>query len=459
MKISFSICMTLAIALAVQTLSVSTTSAQDTRREDRDHERRLRDDFRKEQWRKNFDVEAYVRGQDKNKDGVLAPEEIEGRRTRQFLEKIGIPTGKSSKIDDLVKNYNTRIANEAEKKRKAFQDRLSTLDSFGAPAGSVGVDQFGVEESDEGLQTFDETASGMKASDFDPKVLKDADKLLDTFDRDKNGFLDGDEISRLSWRSPSPESSDLNRDGRLSKMELAKRFSTRLATTKKRKSESDKKTTSAKAVSPVTGASGGESRSRRDGSRDRERDSRYGRRDSSRGSSGNAVAKAKANAKSSKAYEKYVDGLYKKYDSNSDGTLDKKELAASSLLRKAKDGDGDGLISKQEAIALVSGGKSSKSKASSPTPNTARSTASMRSNSRRKLPGANNTATASASQRSSLTDIDVDADGQIQMHEFSDTWTAEKLKEFRDKDKNGDGLLSPAEWHGKARDDRRGGGR
>ncbi len=457
MKISFSICMTLTIALAVQPLSVSTTSAQDTRREDLDHERRLRDDFRKEQWRKNFDVEPYVRGQDKNKDGVLAPEEIEGKRTRQFLEKIGIPTDKSSKIDDLVKNYNTRIANEAEKKRKAFQDRISTLDPFGAPADSVGVDQFGVEKSDEGLQTFDETASGMKASDFAPEALKDADKLLDTFDRDKNGFLDGDEISRLSWRSPSPESSDLNRDGRLSKMELAKRFSTRLATTQKRGAESKKKTTNAKAVSPATG----ESRSRSDGSKDRERDSQYGRRDSSRGSSGNAVAKAKANAKSSKAYAKYVDRLYKKYDSNSNGTLDKKELAASSLLRKVRDEDGDGLISKQEVIALVAGGKSRNRKALSPTSSSAskKSKRSKRSKSRRELPEAHSTANASASQRSSLTDIDVDADGQIQMHEFSDTWTAEKLKEFRDKDKNGDGLLSPAEWHGKARNDRRDGGR
>jgi len=50
-----------------------------------------------------------------------------------------------------------------------------------------------------------------------------------------------------------------------------------------------------------------------------------------------------------------------------------------------------------------------------------------------------------------LDKMDTNADGQIQMHEYSDTWTAEKLKEFRDKDKNGDGLLSPTEWRNRSR--------
>jgi len=48
-------------------------------------------------------------------------------------------------------------------------------------------------------------------------------------------------------------------------------------------------------------------------------------------------------------------GCFKKYDANSDGKLDQEELAATSALKKAKDTDGDGMISKQEAIALISG--------------------------------------------------------------------------------------------------------
>ena len=38
--------------------------------------------------------------------------------------------------------------------------------------------------------------------------------------------------------------------------------------------------------------------------------------------------------------------------------------------------------------------------------------------------------------------MDIDGDGLIQMHEFSKKWTEKKLKEFNDKDKNGDGVIS-----------------
>jgi len=46
-------------------------------------------------------------------------------------------------------------------------------------------------------------------------------------------------------------------------------------------------------------------------------------------------------------------GCFKKYDANSDGKLDQEELAATRKLKRAK--DTDGMISKQEAIALISG--------------------------------------------------------------------------------------------------------
>jgi len=276
----------------------------------------------------------------------------------------------------------------------------------------------------------------MKASDFEPEMLKKADKLLGTFDRDKNGFLDGDEISRLSWKSPPPETSDLNRDGRLSKMELAKRFTAGEATTRKIRSTSELDDLRKKSSGASSGKSSkGDPRSRR-GDYD------------SRAKSGSAVAKAKANAQSAQGYAKYVDRSFKKYDANSDGRLDKKELAKSSLLKKAKDSDGDGFISKQEAIALVSGGKI---KAPSATPSSKEVTSPRPSDPKVSPVASSPSARPSGSRSSPLSDEDADADGQIQMHEFSDTWTAEKLKEFRDMDKNGDGLLSPTEWRNRKR--------
>ena len=461
MKFFISICITLAVAIALQTLSAGSLNAQDRDREDRDYERRLRDDFRKEKWRKEFNAEKYIKGQDKNKDGVLAPEEIEGDRTRKFLEKLGIPTGKTSKVDDLVKNYNKRIANESVKERKAFERRLNTLPQFGTETESFGVSQFGTDDKAEGVQSFDETASGMKASDFEPEMLEKADKLLGTFDRDRNGFLDGDEISRLSWKSPPPETSDINRDGRLSKMELAKRFATGEGTTKRIRSTREKDESQTRR-GEYSRDRDRESRDRdRDrGSRDGERDGRrYERRETPKPTSGGAVAKAKANAQSAQGYAKYVDRSFKKYDANSDGRLDKKELSASSLLKKAKDSDGDGFISKQEAISLVSGGKikAPTATADSPTPDPAsRESLRRRSEAAAKAKaaasaGKRSSGKRSSGKRSSLSDKDADEDGQIQMHEYTDIWTAEKLQEFRDKDKNGDGLLSPAEWRGNKR--------
>jgi len=451
MKFSISVCMSVVMALAMTAFSADSLNAQDRDREERDHERRLRDDARKEQWRRDFDVGKYLKGQDKNGDGVLAPEEMDGKRTKKFLEQMGIPTGRKSKVEDLVKGYNARASEKSAKKRKAFEERLRTLPQFGSEKESFGVGQFGTEDKAQGLQSFDDTSTGMKASDFDPEMLKKADKRLSTFDRDKNGFLDGDEISRLSWKSPPPETSDLNRDGRLSRMELAKRFTLSQETRRIRSTrEAENLRTKINGGSSVE-SSKGDSRSRRGdyGSRDRDRvrDRRKEKMEASKPSSNSAVAKAKADARSARGYSKYVDSSFKKYDTNSDGKLDKKELSKSSLLKKAKDSDGDGLISKQEAIALVSGGK-----IKAPSAGNSRAKRSSPKSSDLRPPPVTATPAARASGgRSSLSGKDTDADGQIQMHEYTDSWTAEKLQEFRDKDKNGDGLLSPAEWRGNKR--------
>ena len=100
MKYSISICLTVAIVIAVQTFSASNLNAQDSDRKDRDHERRLRSDFRNEQWRSKFNVEDYLKSQDDNKDGVLSPDEMNGRRTKKFLESLGIPTDRTAKLED-----------------------------------------------------------------------------------------------------------------------------------------------------------------------------------------------------------------------------------------------------------------------------------------------------------------------------------------------------------------------
>ena len=135
MKFSISVCMSVVMALAMTAFSADSLNAQDGDREERDHERRLRDDARKEQWRRDFDVGKYLKGQDKNGDGVLAPEEMDGKRTKKFLEQMGIPTGRKSKVEDLVKGYTARASEKSAKKRKelylsANNDNINTKGPF-----------------------------------------------------------------------------------------------------------------------------------------------------------------------------------------------------------------------------------------------------------------------------------------------------------------------------------------
>ena len=42
--------------------------------------------------------------------------------------------------------------------------------------------------------------------------------------------------------------------------------------------------------------------------------------------------------------------------------------------------------------------------------------------------------------------LDVNEDRLVQMHEFSKTWPKKKFDEFKRKDANGDGVISPEEW-------------
>ena len=50
------------------------------------------------------------------------------------------------------------------------------------------------------------------------------------------------------------------------------------------------------------------------------------------------------------------------------------------------------------------------------------------------------------SKGSSLGKLDANGDNQIQMHEFSDKWDEDVVAEYYEADKNGDGVITAAEW-------------
>ena len=443
--------------------------------DEREHQRNLRDAIRKEERRTKFNVEAWLKDQDTNKDGVLTPEEVTRDRTRRYINDIGIKFNSAKPISTMVKELNASRQEKTDKKRREFERKLITLDSFGAESESQGVASFGVEQKGEGVVSFADRNTGLRVADFEPEQLREAEKLLKSFDRDKNGVLDGDEIGRVVWAGQPPESSDINRDGRLSKLELAKRFEQR-SQTKQKTTGGDRPTESERYRSERESGRGKPDRDfKRDYSK-RDRDGsdsdgdyskkdRYKRdRDASNRRTSTPSVKATASAATTaapskprdinKKLQKYLNEKFTTYDANKDGRLDEDEVAKSRMFQKAVDENEDGFLDKSEALVFISGGKK---KSPSPKPKTSRfgktksikTTASSRTSPSSRM-SASSRSTASSkgnSGRKSLDGLDKDKDGQIQMHEFTEDWTADKLQEFRDKDKNGDRILSATEWN------------
>ena len=434
--------------------------------DDRQHERKMRDAIRSEERRKKFNVESWLKEQDSNKDGVLSPEEIPRDRTRRYMSSIGIKYNSAKPIATMVKEINTAREKKTDAQRKEFERKLSTLASFGAEQESQGVSGFGVETKAEGVESFTARSTGLRTADFDQEQIRDAEKLLRNFDRDENGFLDGDEIARAAWSGSPPETSDLNRDGRLSKLELAKRFQQRdeaksKANVDNRQSDSDRYKSERKSGRGSTDDDDrGRGRYDRDRGRDKDRD--RDRRDRERereardasnrskntksvtatASASTKVTPAKPRDKNAKL-QKYVNEKFATYDANKDGRLDKEEVAKSRMFQKAEDDNGDGFLDKSEALVFVSGGKK---KSKSPKKKKAFGGKRKVSVSASSPSGRTTAAASGTGDRRALDKLDKDQDGQIQMHEFTDNWTADKLNEFRDKDKNGDGILSASEW-------------
>ena len=429
---------------------------RDKDRRDRDSRDRDRD-IEREKWKQNFDLKGFLTKLDDDKSGVLEGKELKSDRTRHFLAKMGINADSPVKIDAAVKKAKAVYADKRDAERKKFQDQVGPkLGSFGTQTESFGIDGFGATEAKEPtVASFDEGLTGLKITDFDEKTLSDARKTLDGYDRDKSGFLEGDEINRVRWKDPTPAESDLNNDGRLSLLEMAQRKSAARA------KKSDR---------------GDDRRARDDDRRDRERDYDRGRSDrasngrpsryesgsraptnasspSSRSSSGGS----NKSTNSDSAFTNYIDGVYKKYDTDKDNRLSPAELKK---MRRPLKGDtnGDGFLSKKEATDYIRDDKSKKS-ASKPTATTTddrsrdrgRGTNGRGSGDEAKrkkyTPPKNKTKSSSRAKSSgSLGGLDANSDGQIQMSEFSSKWDEETFEKFRKTDADQDGIISADEW-------------
>lgn len=396
----------------------------DRGRGDRDRGREDRD--RDERRRRGFDVEGYLKRIDANGNGVLESNEMNDR-TKAFLERSGFNTKKPIKISKV--NSKLERDKKAKEKEAAKGEVVLNIKGFGIDPEEV-----------KPLSTFG-PSDGSTETNFSDSVWDQVDETLYRYDRNRDNVLDAEELERGNFRSPRPSENDTNKDGKLSRNELAQRYADRESYAKKQASTKADK--SRKAEREKSRAS---SKSRYSSSRSSSKSS-SARSSSSRSSStrsSSTKSSTSSKSESREKYRKYAASLLKTYDKDADKKLSKDELGKMRRPPEGADADGDGFVTESELLDnLTKGSKGSSSSStksdSSSSKKSSRSRGSFRSRSSRRSSGGG----------SSFDRLDENENKQIEMHEYSNDWDDEKVKAFYKKDKNNDGIISLEEWNGR----------
>ena len=366
-------------------------------------------------------IEVLVRQMDTNKNGYIDPNEMKGL-ARKYAERSGLDLRRSQQISKVVEAVRTKGKNPKGATKKSKTDRK--VPGFAVdPPERVGVSDF----SPSGEERM--TVEMMKRK-FSASVMSQVERTMSRNDKNKSGMLEGDEIARSRWSNPTWQESDTNKDGKLTRLELAYRYKNREDAAKKKIAVPPTSKTRTFSNSSSSNRSGRFSSGRSGRSQSTTRSS--GRSSNPRSSSTRSTSSANRRGFNSgnDAYKRYAEGLLKGYDKDKDGRLSKKELKEMRRPPKNADKNKDGYVDKAELIASVeerSGVKKSGSNASA-------------DKLRRPTNKAYNQSDTVFGGK------DLNNDRQLQMAEFSDKWNAEVVKEFNEKDSNGDGVITENEW-------------
>ena len=183
---------------------------------------------------------------DTNRNGMLDLSETNGR-TRVFVQRAGLDPNKAHSIAAIARALSNQNKNDKDKKSssRSKKDVVRKVPGFGVDVELVGIKDF----SPSGEERMSADAMNRK---FGASIMSQVDKTMSRYDSDKNGVIDQIEQKRTRWSNPSAEVSDTNKDGGLSRLELAYRYKKREDDSKNRLSGRSSSRTTSKTTSTPT---------------------------------------------------------------------------------------------------------------------------------------------------------------------------------------------------------------
>ena len=423
-----------------------------------------------------WDPAEYLKDRDQNGNGQLDQDEM-GGRLRRYLDGLGFSTEQPVPIADVInraRNGNKSV--ESERKSSSGVERK--VPGFGEAA-----------EKNDGVLGFSSSGSDTTRSierEFGDEIMRRVQKSLERYDQNGNNRLEPSEIERARWGRPSPQESDVDNDGNLSLRELAMRYAERSNSNNRRSNnkgdgDSNERTRENEEQSSEDeergsenwggggfrrGSRGGSNRSRESSGKTSDSEARAKAKERAReelaarsreqeskqeqSEADDTESESSSSAKTNR-YVKFTDGIMRQLDKDSDGALNEEEMKKFRRPPANADANGDGSVTREELLQAYSPNESESSE-SSRAESSDSSEERERESSSRFRSKSNRSSRSSRSKSSGVfSDKDANGDGLLQMHEFTDEWTMEKINEFKAIDLNNNGILTSDEYRNRER--------
>ena len=367
---------------------------------------------------------GFIARLDANGNGMLDPEESQGR-ARMFLDRTGLDLSRPIPMDQVTRAFDD-MRNRMSEEMGGRWPGGGRGEEGDQGAGKIEVQPlvpgFGEPDLFEPVLGFGDMGEKL-AVKIDEQDMQSAQSTMGQMDTNRDGVLDADEIRNSRWRGNDPLQTDRNRDGKLSLNELALRFAVL--------------------------------RSEREGGN---ADNRGG--EANRGGRGGGAG---GNNEAPEGQDRMVQMIFGRYDRNGSGVVEKDEWSSFRSDPSGYDTNHDGKITREEFAASMSnrfGGRGGEGGGG---------WYSRREGGEEPAAGSGgegdkSSGTAAASSKKSYRlrrnveklaelkelpswfgSLDADANGQVEMSEFSSSWSDSVVADFSQFDLNNDGIVTPSE--------------